>query len=75
MLYTHRYLHFIYSLNLSTPLFTRSTTAVLSKGLYWLVTSLITSCAAMPPKKAAVVGGVRKPPRTLKVSLATLVYG
>jgi hypothetical protein len=62
-----------YNLNFSTPLLIRSTAAVLSSGLYWFVTSLMTSCAAIPPKKAAVVGGVRKPPRTLIPSDRKLV--
>jgi hypothetical protein len=42
----------------------------LSSGMYWLVTSFIASCATIPPRKAAVVGKLEKPPLALRGSLA-----
>lgn len=57
------------NLYFSMELLMRSTMTVLSSGIYWLVTSLIASCATMPPRKAAVVGSVEKPPRVLRFSV------
>ena len=57
-----------HNLNFAIVLCTKSTIHVLSNGAYWDVTSLIASWAARPPRRAAVVGKVEKPPRTLMVS-------